>query len=151
MVRIQGEEVRVQARTRTLDINSGHADAPRLVGSSEDRKAVCGVFLVHGNQKILFGLAKRLTCAGQAPVRLVIPQLDQRFTPTRTSATASPAERVRLPAVPANRPDWHNARADLLFALTGVLQPLLIDAERVRLRSRLKALIAPQPGPDDHV
>ena len=150
MMRIQDKEVRVQARTRTLDIYSGHADALGLVGSSEDRKPACGAFLVHGNQ-FLFGLTERLTCAGETPVRLVTPLLDQRFAPTRTSATAPPAERVRLPAETANRPDWHNTRADLPFALTGAPQSLSLDVERVHLISRLKALIAPQSGPDDHV
>ena len=152
MVRIQGEDVRVLARIRTLDVYSGHADASELIRWFEDRKPVSGtVFLAHGEPKSLAGLAERLVGAGWAPGSVVIPQLDQGFALTRTSVTSLPAERVRLPAGTAAKPDWHNARADLLVALTDTLQALSTDADRAQLLSRLKAVITPQPGPDVHV
>ena len=59
-VRIQGEEIEVRARIRSLDLYSGHADGPELAEWMAKRKPVrCGVFLVHGEDEAMAGLRAR--------------------------------------------------------------------------------------------
>jgi metallo-beta-lactamase family protein len=49
--RIHGEEIKIRARMRTLDLYSGHADGPELKAWLSDRLPVRrGVFLVHGER-----------------------------------------------------------------------------------------------------
>ena len=60
-VRIQGEEIRVRARIRKLDIYSGHADGPELAQWVRARQPIRrNVFLVHGERTGLDGLRQRL-------------------------------------------------------------------------------------------
>ena len=144
MVRIQGEDVRVNARIRSLDVYSGHADAASLVDWLGARAPVRGqVFLAHGEPEALEGLRNRLVVAGRSGDRITIPQLDQSFslTPTRAEALEGPA--ARLPPGTAARPDWHNARAELLERLNETLQALPTNAERDALLARLSAAVSP--------
>jgi len=144
MVRIQGEDVRVNARIRSLDVYSGHADAASLVDWQGARAPVRGqVFLAHGEPEALEGLRNRLVVAGRSGDRITIPQLDQSFslTPTRAEALEGPA--ARLPPGTAARPDWHNARAELLERLNETLQALPTNAERDALLARLSAAVSP--------
>ncbi len=78
-VRIQGEEIQVRARIRSLDLYSGHADATELVAWMEDRLPVTDrVFLVHAEDDAIEGLRSRL--ARLMPEdRLIVPQLDDAF------------------------------------------------------------------------
>ncbi|MHA4915600.1 MBL fold metallo-hydrolase RNA specificity domain-containing protein, partial [Enterococcus faecium] len=48
-VRIQGEQIKVRAHIRALDVYSGHADAPALGRWANARGPIRGnMFLVHG-------------------------------------------------------------------------------------------------------
>ena len=147
LVRIQGDDVRVNARIRSLDVYSGHADAASLIDWLAAREPVRGqIFLAHGEPEALEGLRDRITAAGRSGDQVTIPRLDQTFslTPTQVEALDGPAARL-APGAEA-RPDWHNARAGLLETLNEALQALPTDAEWDALLARLTAAVATGAG-----
>lgn len=148
MVRIQGEDVRVRGRIRSLDVYSGHADATALVDWLGARAPVRGqVFLAHGEPDGLEGLRGRLVARGRADALITIPRLDQAFRLTPTGIVPLDGDQARLAPGAASRPDWHNARADLLETLNERLQGLPTNAERDALLARLAAVVAGETQP----
>ena len=144
-VRIQGEEIRVRANIRSLDVYSGHADGPALVAWAKARGPVQGrIFLVHGEPESRKAMAGRLAEAGFDAGRIETPEIDDGF---RLTAMASEPERgvePRLPAGAATELDWHNARSRLLLALDEALDEAPDDAARRAILDRLQAKL---PGP----
>jgi metallo-beta-lactamase family protein len=156
-VRIQGDDIRVQARIRSLDVYSGHADAPALVSWFQARSPVAGkVFLAHGEPDSVAGLADRLARAGVAADAVIAPELDQTFVLTRDTATLIEGQAARMLPGAATRPDWYNARADLLSSMNEALQALPDDARRLAVIAAMKAAlltppaaaVSPEPGHD---
>lgn len=140
-IRIQGDEIKVQARLRSLDVYSGHADANALEAWALARRPVDGcVFLVHGEPRAALGLKARLTQAGFAEDRLIIPELDQRFVLQKRQVDTVATSR-RIEAEAAASPDWHNRRAHLLGELDTALQAASDDAHREDLLLHLEACI----------
>lgn len=138
-VQIQGEEIRVAARIRSLDCYSGHADASELVEWLGERRPVAGtVFLNHGEPEAVAALAGRLDAAGY---RAVAAELDRTWALGPKSAEAIGGSAGRLRPGQATRPDWHNDRAAFLVALNETLQGLPADAERAALLRRLAATV----------
>ena len=61
-VRIQGDEIKIAARIRTIDDYSGHADGSELARWISERRPIeRGLFLVHGEESAMAGLAKRIS------------------------------------------------------------------------------------------
>lgn len=139
-VRIQGEHITVAARIRSLDIYSGHADAPALIKWAQARAPIRGdIFLTHGEPESSSGLQARLKSVNVAR-DVVVAELDQSFELEGAAATAAtPQPQRRLAAGASSRPDWHNARAELLNALKIKLDAAKTDAERERIIGALKA------------
>jgi len=136
-VRIQGEDIMVRARVRSLDIYSGHADQAGLVAWAKARRPIAGnVFLAHGEPDGLEGLRGQLLVAGFPGERLVIPTLDERFQLTKAGAVAEPGG-ARIAPAAAARPDWHNARARLMLDLNARLDALPSDTAREALLESL--------------
>lgn len=141
MVRIQGEPVRVRARIRAFDAYSGHADARGLVSWAQARGQVAGdVFLTHGEPDALAGLQQRLTAAGYAAHRLVVPDIDQAFTLTATGASEA-VESRRLASGAATALDWHNLRVELLNEIDARMDKAASDGERRRILERLRTAL----------
>ena len=137
-VSIQGDDIQVHARIRSLDVYSGHADAGGLVRWAEARRPVNGrVFVVHGEPQATSGLKARLVAAGFAEEQLFAPSLDESFELQKTTAAAMPGK-GRIAAAAAARADWHNARVRLLAALNDRLEAAADDAERERLVAALQ-------------
>ncbi len=141
-VRIQGDDIKVRARVRMLDVYSGHADADALVAWAKARAPIGGsVILTHGEPENLEGLERRLTAANVADGRVVVAELDQRYRlqPARAGATdaAAPAPRIAPKAV--SRLDWHNARSDFLGRLNDALDAAPSDEARELLLAELRA------------
>ena len=64
-VRIQGEEIRVAARIRMMDEYSGHADGSEITRWIAARRPIQrGLFLVHGEEQAIAGLAARVAERG---------------------------------------------------------------------------------------
>jgi len=142
-IRIQGDDIRVQARIRSLDIYSGHADAGGLTRWALARRPIGGqLFICHGEPASAAGLADRLAAAGLPTASLIRPSIDQSFRlrPTGAEAAGTAATR-RAPAVPTSM-DWHNARAALLGELDTRLEAAPDDASRSRLVDRIRRLLA---------
>lgn len=138
VVRIQGEELRVKARVRSLDIYSGHADARGLAAWAVARRPIAGtVFLAHGEPTALAGLKARLVAAGFEADRVVAPDLDRSFRLTVNTTEPVPGAPARLAREAAVTLDWHNMRAAFLGQLDERLDALPDDGVRARLLERL--------------
>ncbi len=141
-VRIQGEPIRVGARVTKVEGYSGHADGPELGRWVQARGPVAGgVFLVHGEEEAIEGLAKRIVGRGIAPEERVIrPVLDQSFHLLPGEAPRPDGLETQRRARPeaVGRPDWHNRRAALLLGIEEALEKAGDDRTRAALLDRLR-------------
>ncbi|MFI4933578.1 MAG: MBL fold metallo-hydrolase [Caulobacterales bacterium] len=141
-VRIQGEEVRVRARIRSLDVYSGHADARALTDWALARRPIAGkVFICHGEPKASEGLADRLAAAGLPRESLIRPTIDQSFSLSGAAAEPLAISQVRAAPGSPTALDWHNARAALLGDLDARLDSAPDDAARAALLGHLHDLL----------
>ena len=149
-VRIHGEEIRVAARIRMLDIYSGHADRRALARWVAERLPVRrGIFLTHGEEDGLMGLRDALIAEGCDPKRILVPRLDETVALDVHGVPKPRPEAPRLPAHRVGRLDWHNAYAAFLLGLQAKLRGLPDDARRDALVKRLARALAEggRPGP----
>jgi metallo-beta-lactamase family protein len=138
-VSIQGDDVQVRARIRSLDVYSGHADAAGLVAWAKARAPVAGqIFLVHGEPAALDGLETRLETAGFPAAQMAAPAMDEAFLLAKTDATSESIQARRIVAGAVAKADWHNARAQLLMELNERLS----DAPNDRAREEIIAQLA---------
>ena len=152
-VQIQGEEIRIKARIRSLDVYSSHADATGLVAWAKARGPVAGsIFLAHGEPASAEGLRGRLAAEGFE--RLIVPTLDARFSLGKAAASAESAAAPRLPAEALAMPDWHNDRVRFVLELSDQLERAPNDQARrallTRLSSTLDAATRSYPAPQEH-
>jgi metallo-beta-lactamase family protein len=137
-IRIQGEDIVVRARIRSLDVYSGHADARGLVAWAEARRPVSGaVFIAHGEPQASQALRDRLAAAGFDAARLMTPKMDESFALSRAAVQPLEGGRARIAADAPARPDWHNVRAAFLGALNARLEAAPDDAARQRLLAEM--------------
>ncbi|MGF1593807.1 MAG: MBL fold metallo-hydrolase RNA specificity domain-containing protein [Kiloniellaceae bacterium] len=142
-VKIQGEDVRVNAAIRQIDVYSGHADGDQLLDWVRARLPVkSAIFLTHGEEEALNALRDGLEAAGVPEDRIIIPQLDDvvdllageskvQFRPTPH----------RLPSESLRGPDWHNDLAEFSLDLRDRLEQAADDKARgVILRRVIRAL-----------
>jgi metallo-beta-lactamase family protein len=142
-VTIQGEEIRVRARVRMLDVYSGHADARGLTAWASDRRPVAGsVFLAHGEPEAVEGLRTRLETAGFMPAQLKAPQIDDVYSLAADGAQVVEGGGHRIAPGRAAKLDWHNDRAALLIALNRTLEAAPDDAAREAIIARLQGMLA---------
>ncbi|MBY0563215.1 MAG: MBL fold metallo-hydrolase [Hyphomonadaceae bacterium] len=136
-VRIQGDEVKVAARIRMLDVYSGHADARGLVRWAQARAPVRGgVLLTHGEPESLRGLKRRLDEVGLGDVR--VADLDSAYL-LRANAPIEQGVRAKPRIAPSDvaRLDWHNQRSEFMARLQERLDAAPDDAARERLLNDL--------------
>lgn len=142
-VRIQGEEIKVHARIRTLDVFSGHADGPALARWVEERGPVSrGILLVHGEEEGLAGLHQRLSDMGLDGDRILSPELDASFDllAEAPGQRQRPAPRRLQPEI-VGRPDWHNDLSRFWLDLGEELEKAADDkTRRIILRRIRRAL-----------
>ena len=148
-VRIHGEEIKVAARIRSLDVYSGHADRRQLLAWVEARLPIRrGVFVTHGEEAALAALKAGIGGLAEPPPQIVIPRLDQTFVlhPAATPRP-EPAAPMRLPAeataaIVEGR-DWHNDYASFVLDLQDTLHGAADDRSRRILLRRLKRALEP--------
>jgi metallo-beta-lactamase family protein len=139
-VRIQGDEIAVRARIRTIDAYSGHADGPELERWLRERSPVSGaVFLVHGEQGALAAMRARAeVCLGGCPV--YVPHIDSAFELGATGpidiSASTPLPRID-PAAAGHR-DWNNDYQMLLQDLTQELRRASDDRSRGVIIRRIR-------------
>lgn len=134
VVRIQGDDIKVSARIRTIDVYSGHADAAGLVTWVKERAPKASVLLNHGEPDSLQELESRLRDALDATLTISAAQLDRCYTLTPQGAEIAPAEHApRIALGAATQLDWHNARSELLGLLNEQLDTAPNDAARAAI------------------
>ena len=143
VVRIQGDPIRVRARIRKLDLYSGHADGPELAEWVRHRLPITGaVFLVHGEEEAITGLAGRLA-AFYPESRILVPSLDSAYRLGPEGAVEIDGGRFppRIDRARPGHPDWHNDWQSLLLDLEGQLAQAADDRARgVIIRKIRRAL-----------
>ncbi len=147
-VRIQGEEFTVRARIRTLDLYSGHADGPELAQWIAARLPIRHeVFLVHGEEAAMAGLAERLAAVVE-PTKVLRPALDETFALTPGgSRRMVRATAPRIPPEQVGRLDWHNDVSRLLLEISEELRACADEkSRRVLIRRLQRALEAKDAG-----
>jgi len=142
-VRIQGNEIKVAATIRTLDDYSGHADATELVRWIAARRPIRrGLFLVHGEETAIAGLAERVAERIVPAARIYQPLLDDVFD--LSAAVPRPFDtgvHRRLTPDAVVRLDWHNDMSTLLLDINDRIDAAADDrARRVIIRRLRRAL-----------
>lgn len=139
-VRIQGRDYAVRARIRSIDLYSGHADGPELRAWIAERMPVAHqIFLVHGEEDAMRGLAERLADLVSAD-DVLIPSLDDTFALTPRGAVRKKAEsRPRIAPDKVARLDWHNDMSRLILDIDDALSRRADDKGRARLIRKLQA------------
>jgi metallo-beta-lactamase family protein len=132
-VRIQGEEVAVEARVRMLDEYSGHADQTELVNWLKKRMPLHqDLFLVHGEEPARAKLTALAVEAGVPRKRIHSPVIGETVRLTKTKGAKTIQVRATIDAKDAER-DWHNDYAATVIALKKKLETLTDNKERERL------------------
>ena len=146
-VRIQGEEFAVRARIRSLDLYSGHADGTELVEWIEARLPIRHeIFLVHGEEAAMEGLAARLEGIVE-PAHVLRPELDESFALTPTgSRSLTKAAPPRLPPEKVARVDWHNDVSRLILDINEALLASPDEKTRGVLIRRLQRALENDDG-----
>lgn len=145
-VRIQGEEIAVRARIRSIDAYSGHADGPELERWLRARLPVTkGVFLVHGETEALQAMRDRAdACLGGCPT--YVPHLDSAFE-LRVDGAVDVSASAPVPRIDpgaAGHRDWNNDFQILLQDLNDELRHAADDKSRsVIIRRIRRALETP--------
>jgi metallo-beta-lactamase family protein len=146
-VRIQGDEIRVAARIRAIDDYSGHADGSALTRWIAARRPIeRGVFLVHGEEPAITGLAERIAERIVPAAKLFQPVLDDIYE----LSTASPhlldvAHRRRLAPEAVTHLDWHNEMSELVLDINDRIAAVADDRARgVIIRRLRRALEGPE-------
>lgn len=148
-VRIHGEEIAVKARIRSIDLYSGHADAPQLAEWLEERLPIeRGLFLVHGEEPALAGLAARAARLMPAE-RIIVPRLDAAFDLSGAQAVEiAPTTPRRLEPELVGHGDWHNDLTKLFLDIgDAVGEAADLRAKAVIIRRLRRAL--EERGPED--
>jgi metallo-beta-lactamase family protein len=142
-VRIQGDEVRVRARIVSTDDYSGHADCGELAGWIAARQPIeLGLFLTHGEEPAIAGLAKRITGTIQRADAIIRPLLDDVYDLTPTGAQArTPQPPKRISPDLVGRMDWHNDRSRLLLEISALLDSAPSDQARNEIVHQLRRAI----------
>lgn len=147
-VRIQGDDIKVRARVRTIDAYSGHADALGLLRWVAARGPIGGsIFLSHGEPDNLDGLKKRLEKAGGAPGGVTIAELDQSYRLKAASKPEWSQKLARLAPAETARLDWHNARAAFMAALNAELNAAKNNDAREAIIAKLSSMLKDKPSP----
>lgn len=139
-VRIQGEEIKVAARVRRIDDYSGHADGPELARWLASRRPIKrGVFLQHGEEPALKGLAERIAERTVPAAQVFIPIMDDIYELTTTAPTPiDGSHRRRLAPEAVVALDWHNDMSRLILDINAAVEAATDDRARGVIIRKLK-------------
>ncbi len=139
-VRIQGEEIRVAARIRMLDEYSGHADGAEVARWIAARRPIeRGLFLVHGEEPAIAGLAGRVAERIIPAARIYQPLLDDAYELAAPEPRLLDGERRRRLAPEAvTHLDWHNDMSRLILDINDEVRSAADDRARGVIIRRLR-------------
>lgn len=144
-VRIQGDQIKVAARIMSFDEYSGHADGPELARWIASRRPIeRGVFLMHGEEHGLSGLAGRISERVVPTAKVFTPILDDVYELTTAAPTpVDGAHRRRLAPEAVIALDWHNDMSKLILDINDRIEAAADDrAKGVIVRRLRRALDA---------
>lgn len=151
MVKIMGEDIRVQATIRRIEDYSGHADGPELVQWVKERLPIGhSIFLTHGEEEPQLALAKNLS-ALMSEDCIFRPSLDDVFDVGGDKCALLISHTApRIDPAKVAQPDWNNDSANLHLDIDEELRKAPDDKARSALLRRLKrALAGDQPPPQN--
>jgi metallo-beta-lactamase family protein len=139
-VRIQGNEIKVAAKIRCIDDYSGHADGPELARWIAARRPIGrGLFLVHGEEPAIAGLAERVSGRIVPAARIFQPLLDDAYDLSPTAPAPLEADhRRRLAPESVVTLDWHNDMSKLVLDINDRMEAAADDRARGVIVRRLR-------------
>lgn len=139
-VRIQGNEIKVAATIRYIDDYSGHADGSELSRWIADRRPIRrGLFLVHGEEPAIAGLAGRVSERVIPAARVFQPLLDDIYELSTTVPTSlDTVHRRRLEPEAVVALDWHNDMSKLVLDINDRIEAAADDRSRGVIIRRLR-------------
>ncbi|MBR0948952.1 MBL fold metallo-hydrolase RNA specificity domain-containing protein [Bradyrhizobium canariense] len=139
-VRIQGEEIRVAARIRMIDEYSGHADGAGIARWIAARRPIArGLFLVHGEENAIAGLAERVAERILPAAKIYQPVLDDIYElSTPEPRVLDVDHRRRLAPEAVTRLDWHNEMSELMLDINDRVAAAADDRARGIIIRRLR-------------
>jgi metallo-beta-lactamase family protein len=139
-VRIQGNEIKVAATIRTIDDYSGHADGSELARWIAARRPIQrGLFLVHGEEPAIAGLAERVSERIIPAARVFQPLLDDIYE--LSAAVPTPLDtgrRRRLAPEAVVALEWHKDMWTLVLDLNDRIHAAADDRARGVIIRRLR-------------
>jgi hypothetical protein len=127
---------KVAARIASFDEYSGHANGPELASWIAGRRPIQrGVFLVHGEEPAISGLAERIV-----PAAIVFnPILDDIYELTTAAPTPLDGkQRRRLQPEAVVALDWHNVMSELVLDINERIEAAADDRARGVIIRRLR-------------
>ena len=142
-VRIQGDEIEVRARIRSIDVYSGHADGPELAEWVQARLPLRqALFVVHGEEPALLAMKDRLAKIVPAD-RIYQPHIDSAYRLDRDGpvdvSTSLPLPRID--PLQAGHRDWNNDFQLLLQDLQKQLHAAADDKARAVILRKMRRAI----------
>ena len=139
-VRIQGNEIKVAASIRCIDDYSGHADGSELTSWIAARRPIeRGLFLVHGEEPAIAGLAERVSGRLIAAARIFQPLLDDVYELSTAGPSLKDADhRRRLAPEAVVTLDWHNDMSKLVLDINDRIDAAADDRARGVIIRRLR-------------
>jgi len=139
-VRIQGEEIRVAARIRMIDEYSGHADGAGIARWIAARRPIArGLFLIHGEENAIAGLADRVAERILPAAKIYQPMLDDVYElSTPEPRVLDVDHRRRLTPEAVTRLDWHNEMSELMLDINDRVAAAADDRARGVIIRRLR-------------
>ncbi len=139
-VRLWGNEIRVAASIRSIDDYSGHANGAELARWIAARRPIeRGLFLVHGEEPAINGLAERISERIIPAARLFQPLLDDVYE--LSAAVPTPLDvsrRRRLAPEAVVALDWHNDMSKLVLDINERIAAAADDRARGIIVRRLR-------------
>jgi metallo-beta-lactamase family protein len=138
-VRMMGSEIEVKATIRSMDVYSGHADAPELLEWVKARAPIKGsIFLVHGEAEAQNAFQQTLQKTLNA-TPVCLPSLDECYDiDGRTATLAQSQTRPRLDPAMAGSKDWNNDFTQLIFELKQAVHRESDEKGRAKLIRKIR-------------
>ena len=131
------------ARIRLIDDYSGHADGSELARWIAARRPIRrGIFLVHGEEPAIAGLAERIAERIIPAAKIFQPVLDDVYElrPLRQRRSKS-RQRRRLAPEAVVRLDWHNDMSKLILDINERIDAAADERARGVIIRRLRRAI----------
>ncbi|WP_411819798.1 MBL fold metallo-hydrolase [Hyphococcus formosus] len=137
-VRIQGDEIQVNATIKTIDCYSGHVDSEGLVEWILARRPINrAVFLTHGSDEAREALRDQLLKHSFNKKEVMLPVLDEEIV-IEGRAKTKPTSPKRLSPDVISAPDWHNDLAQLTLDIRAEIDKASDERSRKIIIRRIR-------------